>query len=108
MRPRMTGSADWLSVRPDGIWLAVKTQPRASRSEVVGPVGAELRVRVTAPPVDAAANEALTRLLADTLGCRRNQVEIVRGHTSRHKVVAVRGVGEALVRERLGRCSGEK
>jgi uncharacterized protein YggU (UPF0235/DUF167 family) len=52
----------------------------------------ELRIRVTAPPVDAAANEALLRLLADTLDCPRSKVELLRGHTSRQKVVKVYGI----------------
>ena len=77
--------------------LAIKLQPRASTNEIGEPLGAELRVRVTAPPVDAAANEALLRLLAVNLGCPRGRVELVRGHTSRHKMVKVYGVTVAGV-----------
>ena len=58
----------------------------------MGPLGAELRVRVTAPPVDAAANEALVALLADRLDCVRGRVELVRGHRSRHKILKVHGL----------------
>jgi uncharacterized protein (TIGR00251 family) len=71
--------------------LAVKLQPRASGNEIGEPLGNELRIKVTAPPVDAAANEALLRLLAETLDCHRGRVELVRGHTSRHKVVRLQG-----------------
>jgi len=46
----------------------------------------ELRIKVTAPPVDAAANEALIKLLAEKLDCARGLVELVRGHKSRHKI----------------------
>lgn len=70
----------------------MKVQPRASANEIGDPLGEELRVKVTAPPVDAAANDALVRFLADTLGCPRNRVEIVRGHKSRHKVVSIAGL----------------
>ena len=58
------------------VLLSVKVQPRASKNEIGEPLGSELRVKVTAPPVDAAANEALVRLLADRLDCprRRHQV----------------------------------
>jgi uncharacterized protein (TIGR00251 family) len=54
-------------------------------------LGSELRIKVTAPPVDSAANEALVDLLAETLGCAKNRVELVRGHTSRHKLIKLHG-----------------
>ena len=50
---------NFLRAQPDGVLLAVKLQPRASKNEIVGPAGEELKIKVTAPPVDAAANEAL-------------------------------------------------
>ena len=75
----------------DGVLLAIKLQPRASENGIGEPLGSELRVKVTAPPVDAAANEALVRLLADVLDCPRNRVELVRGHTSRHKTIKLHG-----------------
>ena len=86
---------------PDGVLLAVKVQPRASKNEIAGPLGAELRVKVTAPPVDAAANEALVRLLAETLDCPRNRVEMVRGHTSRHKTIKLHGLAAESVAAKL-------
>ena len=91
----------YLRVQPDGLWLAVKVQPRASSNEICEPLGDELRVKVTAPPVDSAANEAVLRLLAERLDCARNQVELVRGHTSRHKVVKLHGFSAAIVVGRL-------
>ena len=88
----------FLRVQADGVLLFVKVQPRASANEVGEPLGNELRVKVSAPPVDAAANEALVRLLAEFLDCPRNRVELVRGHASRHKVVKVYGItAEAVV-----------
>ncbi len=80
-------------IRPqtDGTLLSVKLQPRASVNEICGPLGAELRIKVTAPPVDAAANEALVELLADRLDCARGLVELVRGHKSRHKIIKLHG-----------------
>jgi uncharacterized protein len=82
----------YLRAQPDGVWLAIKLQPRASANEIGAALGNELRVKVTAPPVDSAANEALVRLLAERLDCPRNCVELVRGQTSRHKVVKIRGM----------------
>ena len=49
------------------------------------PLGDELKIKVTAPPVDAAANQALIELLAEKLDCPRGRVELIRGQTSRHK-----------------------
>ena len=93
---------DFLRVQPDGVLLAIKLQPRASANEIGEPLGAELRVKVTAPPVDAAANEALVRLLAKRLDCPRNQVELVRGHTTRHKTVKIQSLTAVAVLTRLG------
>jgi uncharacterized protein (TIGR00251 family) len=83
---------NFLRSQTDGLLLQVKLQPRASRNEIGEPLGDELRVKVTAPPVDAAANEALLRLLADHLGCPRNHVALIRGQTSRHKTLKLYGL----------------
>lgn len=99
--PARPGAPDFLQPAPDGTLLAVKLQPRASRNEIQGAQGGELRIRVTAPPVDAAANEALLRLLAETLGVPRRSVELVRGHTSRHKTLRLHGVSTGEARDRL-------
>jgi len=93
---------DYLRAAPDGVFLSLKLQPRASANEIGEPLGSELRVKVTAPPVDAAANEALLRLLADWLDCPRSKIELVRGHTSRHKVVKLYGLSAAEVADKLG------
>jgi uncharacterized protein len=85
----------------DGVLLSVKLQPRASWNGIGEALGNELRIKVTAPPVDAAANEALVRLLAETLDCPRGQVELLRGHTSRHKLVRLHGLKAEGVLARL-------
>jgi uncharacterized protein len=82
----------FLRAQADGVLLSVKLQPRASANEIGEALGSELRIKVTAPPVDAAANEALLKLLAQQLHCPRNRVDIVRGHTSRHKAVKLYGL----------------
>ena len=84
-----------------GVRLRVRVQPRASRSEIAGVHGDELRIRLQAPPVDGAANEALVRFLADALGAPRSAVEIVSGLASRSKTVVIRGVAEADAARRL-------
>lgn len=80
-----------LSVQGDGVRLSIKLQPRASANEVCEAIGHELKIKVTAPPVDAAANQALVDLLAEILNCPRSRIEIIRGHTSRHKAVMLHG-----------------
>ena len=85
-----------------GTRLRLRVQPRASRDEVAGVAGDALRVRLTAPPVDGAANEALVRLLADRLDVSRGSVALVSGHTGRNKVVEVSGLPPEEVARRLG------
>src|ERR1700746_1720198 len=93
----------YLRAQRDGVLLSVKLQPRASATEIGEALGNELRIKVTAPPVDAAANEALLRLLADMLDCPRGAVQLVRGQTSRHKTVKVIGLKVEDVAKRLVR-----
>lgn len=81
--------------------LDVRIAPRASRDAIGATIGGELIVRVTAPPVDGRANEAVVRLLAKRLKVGRRAVAIVRGHHSRRKVVEVRGLSEEEARARL-------
>jgi uncharacterized protein len=83
----------------------VYVQPRASRSEVVGMHGTALKVRLHAPPVDGAANEALVRLLAESLGIPRRAVRIVAGAAARAKTVEMDGTTEAAVRALAARVS---
>jgi hypothetical protein len=92
---------NFLRAQPDGVWLSVKLQPRASKNEICAPLGEELKIKVTAPPVDAAANAALLKLLAEKLGCPRGRVELIRGHTSRHKTVMLHGFLPAEVAQKL-------
>jgi len=95
----------YLRDQSDGVLLTVRLQPRASRNEIGDALGNELRIKVTAPPVDAAANEALLRLLADSLDCSRNRVELVRGQTSRHKTIKLYGFTAAAVAAKLNRSA---
>lgn len=81
-----------------GVRLSVRVQPRASREAVLGVHDGALKVALTAPPVDGAANAALVAFLASSLGVAKRSVRIVRGETSKTKVVEVDGVTEAAVR----------
>ncbi|MSU64386.1 MAG: YggU family protein [Pedosphaera sp.] len=82
----------YLRSHQDGVLLAVKLQPRASKNEIGEAAGSELKIRVTAPPVDSAANQALVDLLARTLNCPRSAMQLIRGQTSRHKTIQIHGM----------------
>ena len=86
----------------DDATIAVRLQPRAKRNEVVGLRGDAIVIRVTAPPVDGKANEALIRLVAKRAGVAPSRVEIVRGHSAREKVIRVEGVADEALRGALG------
>lgn len=81
--------------------LTLHIQPRASRTEVVGPHGDAIKVRLAAPPVDGAANDALVRFVAERLGVPRRAVRLVAGAGGRRKVVEIHGLAAAEARRRL-------
>jgi uncharacterized protein (TIGR00251 family) len=91
----------FIRIQEDGATLRLKLQPRASKNEIGQPLGDELRVKVTAPPVDAAANEALIKLLSETLDWPRNRIQLIRGHASRHKEVKVYGIAADVLLARM-------
>lgn len=99
--PALQGDSGFVREQSGCVWLAVKLQPRASKNEILGPQGNELRIRVTAPPVDSAANAALIEFLAERLDCPRSRVRIARGQTSRHKLLQISGCTAREVLERL-------
>ena len=85
------------------IRLNIKVIPRAKRNEIAGLREGELTIRLTAPPVEGAANEALLKFLAEALRIRRPDITLVSGARSRHKVIAVSGLSEAELSSRLPR-----
>ena len=94
-------SALKLSDADGTVRFLVHAKPRAKKSAVVGVHGDALDVALAAPPVDGAANDELVATLAKALGIAKSAVEIVRGETSRNKLVAVRGLAAGEVRARL-------
>ncbi|MCU0677011.1 MAG: DUF167 domain-containing protein [Myxococcota bacterium] len=86
-----------LRVTADGVRVPIRVAPRASRDAIVGVHDGALKVALTAPPVEGAANDALVRLLAKALGVPKGAVRLVQGERSRDKVVEIAGVDEATV-----------
>jgi uncharacterized protein (TIGR00251 family) len=82
--------------------IMVRLQPRARANEIVGERDGALLVRVTAPPVDGKANEALCKLLARRVGVGRTHVTIARGKSTQKKLIEIQGVGPAELRRKLG------
>jgi len=78
--------------------FAVRVQPRASRDQIAGEYQGALKVRLTAPPVDDRANEALRKLLASRLKVPLAAVRIAAGEHSRSKRVEIRGVTAEMIR----------
>jgi hypothetical protein len=74
--------------------LSVRVQPRASANGIAGIHGNSLKIRLTAPPVEGAANDALVIFLADTFAVPRRAIKILAGESSRSKIVEIEGVTE--------------
>ena len=94
-----------MSTRADSV--AIRVQPRASRSQVQVRPGDVIVVRLTAPPVEGAANRALMEFLADALDVPKSAVEIVSGARSREKRVRVAGMSADALRGRLRGLAGQ-
>ena len=87
---------------PQGLSIPVRVAPRAAQNQVAGAVGGVLKVRLTAPPVEGAANKALVKFLAKTLGLPRRQISLLSGHKARSKRLLIQGLQPAELLKRLG------
>lgn len=97
----------FLAVTGDGVTLRIKVQPRASKNEIAGIQGDELKVRLTSPPVDGAANESCREFFAALLKVPRQDVVVTQGEKSRHKLLRVRTSDPAAVQSRLAEWLGK-
>jgi uncharacterized protein (TIGR00251 family) len=91
---------------PAGARMSVRVMPRAPRDGIEGVRHGRLVVRLTAPPVEGAANDAALRIIAKALGVPRSAVRLVTGETARNKVLEVAGLRAADVRARLAVWTG--
>ena len=81
--------------------LEIRVIPRASKNEIAGWRDGRLLVRVTAPPVDSAANEAVIALLAKRLEVPKGSLRLAAGQNSRNKTIAIEGLSPDVLRHRL-------
>ena len=86
-----TSERPFLAISGNDLVLSVYVQPRASKNQVCGIQGEELKVRLTSPPVDGAANKLCREFFADLFGVAKSSVEIISGETSRHKRLRISG-----------------
>jgi uncharacterized protein (TIGR00251 family) len=91
----------YLKAHPEGTLLALKVTPRASKNEIGEALGDELKLKVTAPPVDSAANRAVLEFLAEALGCSKSSLSLLKGETARHKTILLRGLSPERVARKL-------
>jgi hypothetical protein len=85
--------------------VRLRVSPGSGRAEIVGRHGDAWKVRVTAAPEHGRANDAVVRLMADTLSLPLSAVTIVSGHGARDKIVELTGVGPGLIERRLASAS---
>lgn len=90
-----------VTAQANSITFAVRVQPRASTSELVGELDGALKIRLAAPPVDGAANEELIRWLAKFFGVTRRQISIISGETSKQKIIRVSDLQPAQAEQTL-------
>lgn len=81
--------ANWYQWQGMDLILDCRLQPKASSDEIVGDLGEELKIRITAPPVDGKANAHLTRFLAKSFGVSKSQVVIEKGELGRSKRIRI-------------------
>jgi uncharacterized protein (TIGR00251 family) len=91
----------WIRETPDGVIFKAIIQPRGAKNEIVGLRGDALKIRLTAAPVQGAANKMCTEYLAKSLKIRKSDVEIVRGQGSRTKQILVRRVSPSKIESLL-------
>jgi uncharacterized protein (TIGR00251 family) len=83
------------SEKNGAIIFTARVVPRGSKSEIVGELGGALKIRLSAPPVDGAANAELIKLLAKTFGVSKSKVEIISGETAKTKQIKIENVSSA-------------
>lgn len=86
----------------DGVTFAVRVLPRSSRNEIVGEAEGVLKIKLTAPPVEGAANKALVEFLSSKFKVAKSRISIVTGQSGRSKVVAVEGINKTELLSSIG------
>ena len=91
----------YIKEKNDCLILNISVVPRSSRSEIVGVHGDSLKIKLKSPPVNNAANEELVRFLAEKLKVPKRNIEIVRGHKQKKKILAITGINQNKITNSL-------
>ena len=91
----------------DGIKINVKVTPRSSKNEIIGKRGDRLAIKLTSPPVEGRANKDLVKFLAKKLGVPSSSISILKGDTSRDKILYVKGMDSYTALMKLGAFDAE-
>ena len=81
----------WYRSTPEGVFLYLHVQPNAKKTEIVGLHGERLKLRLKSPPLDGKANQCLIEFLSAQLKCKKQDIQITAGETSRDKTVFIAG-----------------
>lgn len=87
----------WIQETPEGTVIQVRVHPRSARNQIVGLQGDMLKLKLTAPPVDGAANKMCVDFLAKRLHLRKSDIEMISGHKGRSKKLLLRSAGKQAV-----------
>lgn len=83
---------EWIKEKNGCLFVRIHLQPRASKNEIAGIHGDSIKLRLTSPPVDGAANSHTIEFFAKKLGVQKSKITIVSGEKSRHKTLKVAGI----------------
>ena len=90
----------------EGATIAIRAQPGAKKNMILGEHNGALKIAVTAPPLDGRANDAILDLLASWLRAKRGYLELIRGASSRDKVVLIRSMTAEVLSVTIDQLSG--
>lgn len=93
---------EWMNEIPGGLDIRIRAVPRASKNEIQGIYDGALKVRLTTPPIDGKANQALIKFLSKTLKLSKAQIELTQGDTSRYKTIRLSGITPEEFLKRIG------
>jgi hypothetical protein len=84
-----------------GVSFCIRVQPKSSKNEILGIVGEEMKIKLTAPPVEGEANKECIKFLARELGISKSSIRIIGGERSRNKVLRITGITKKEIEDRL-------
>jgi hypothetical protein len=85
----------------NGVSFCIRVQPKSSKNEILGIVGEEMKIKLTAPPVEGEANKECIKFLARELGISKSSIRIIGGERSRNKVLRITGITKKEIEDRL-------